>query len=70
MGNGEEATEFICTTHGDELRGWEMLEGKWVPGRGALRGEKKEWDKCNRIINKIYLKIKKAQTNLFTNYYL
>ena len=29
--------------------------GYWAKGD---KGEKKEWDNCNSIINKIYLKIK------------
>ena len=28
---------------------------KWVPGRGGKRG--RNWDNCNNINNKIYLKI-------------
>ena len=31
-----------------------MLEGMGVPGRGVQR--LKNWDNCNSIINKIYLK--------------
>ena len=66
MGNGE-AKEFICVTHGHELR-WGMMVG------GGYRvdenkGERK-WDNCNSIINKIYIKkevvIIKA-TTLLTN---
>ena len=46
IGN-EEAKEFICMTHGHELRRG-MLEG-------AIQG-RKNLDNCNSIINKIYLK--------------
>ena len=41
-------------THGYKLREG-MLEGVGVVGGGRQRGEK-EWDNCNSIINKIYLK--------------
>ena len=52
MGNGK-AKELICMTNGHELR----AGGCWrVQGRGGIKGRKK-WDNCNRIINKIYLKI-------------
>ena len=52
MGNVE-AKELICTTHGHELKrgecGWEGVCG--------VEGNKGgEWDNCNSIINKIYLK--------------
>ena len=40
-------------THGHELRGG-LLEGMGVPGGGVQRRE--NLDKCNSIINKIYLK--------------
>ena len=43
---------LICTTHGHELRG-EMLEGWGAGWRGVKRGN---WDNCNSIINKKYLK--------------
>ena len=54
MGNGE-AKELICMTHGHELREGEC----WCGGGGAgQRGikERKKWDNCNSIINKIYFK--------------
>ena len=37
IGNGE-AKEFICTTHGHELRG--DAEGKGVTGWGEIKGRK------------------------------
>ena len=48
VGNGT-AKELIYMTHGHELRG-----GMWVGGdvQGGIKG-----DKCNSIINNIYLKI-------------
>ena len=46
-----EAKELICPTHGHELRGRGLLEG-----RRAERGKGKNWDNCNNKINKIYLK--------------
>ena len=54
IGN-REAKELICTTHGHELSGG-LWEGMGVPGGVGPSG--KIWDKCNSIINKIYLKIK------------
>ena len=50
IGKGE-AKEFICMTHGHELQG-----GMWE-GRGCRMewSEGGTWDKCNSIINKIYL---------------
>ena len=58
IGNGE-AKELICTTHEHELRGkcWRESE-YWVEGN---KGEKKEWDNCKSIINKIHLKKIKKQ---------
>ena len=44
----------MCTTHGHELRGWEMLEVSVLQGGGAWR-EEKNWGNCNSVINKIYL---------------
>ena len=38
-----------------ELR-WGMLEGRGVQGGGGIKAE--NWENCNSIINKIYLKIK------------
>ena len=52
IGNGE-AKDLICTTHGHELRE-QMLEGGMVVEEKKGR---KNWDNCNSIINKIYLKI-------------
>ena len=53
IGNGE-AKELICMTHRHELR-WEGLpEERGVPGGGGQRG--RNWDNCNSIINKMYLK--------------
>ena len=57
-----EAKELICTTHGHELRGvgcgWE----------GSCRAEGNkgggEWNNCNSIINKIYLKMNKFIGNI------
>ena len=55
MGNGE-AKELICTTHGHELLGGRMLEGVGDgAGRKGIKG-RKNWDKCNSILNKIHLK--------------
>ena len=53
IGNGE-AKEFICMTHGHELR-WGSDGGREGTGRRGIKGRKK-WDNCNGIINKIYLK--------------
>ena len=55
MGN-EEAKEFICTTHGPELRGMNA-GGRGGAGQRAIKRRNK-WDNCNSIINKTYLKIK------------
>ena len=52
VGN-QEAKELICRTHGHELRG-RLLEGMGVGGRGGKKGG--NWDSCNSIINKMYLK--------------
>ena len=49
-----EFKELIRTTNGHELR-WGMLEGQAMQGRGRkIKGG--NWDNCNSIINKIYLK--------------
>ena len=58
-GNGE-AKELICMTHEHELSGGRCWTewGYWVE---EDKEEKKEWDNCNSIIIKIYLK--KEQTN-------
>ena len=57
MGNGE-AKELICMTHGHELRcrGWGQIAGG-ERGTGQ-RGDEGNWDNCNSITNKIYLKNK------------
>ena len=53
-----ESKELTCMTHEHELRGGgEMLEGEGVQGRGGIQ-EEKQWDNCNSIVNKIYLKLK------------
>ena len=54
----EEIKEFICKTHGHELRGVGNAGGRgsagwWGSGQRGIKGEK--WDNCNSIINKIYL---------------
>ena len=59
MRNGE-AKEFICTPHGHELIGEEMQDGGGAGQRG-IKG-RKNWDNCNSITNKIYLKIKQKKT--------
>ena len=52
----EEIKEFICKTHGHELRGVGNAGGRGVQGGGEWRGEKNgTTDYCNSIINKIYL---------------
>ena len=51
MGNGE-ANELICTNHGHELR-WENAGGRGGTGKRGIK-ERKKWDNCNSIINKIY----------------
>ena len=56
IGNGE-AKEFICMTHGHEIRG-RIMVGEGMQGGGGIK--EGEWDNCNSIINKIYLK-KKTQ---------
>ena len=53
IGN-REFKELICTTQGHELSGG-MLEGCGVQGRRERKGE--NWENCDSIINKIYLKI-------------
>ena len=59
MGDGE-AKDFICTTHGYELRrentgGWRRIKGR------------KKWDNCNSIINKIYFKKFKCMLFVLTD---
>ena len=51
IGN-RELKELTCTTHGHELREG-MLEGWGVQCGGGIN-----WENCNSIINKKYLKIK------------
>ena len=58
MGNGE-AKELICMTHGHELRRG-MLAGGGYRAEGNKR-EKKKWNNCNSIINKIYFKKREVQ---------
>ena len=53
--NGE-AKKLTCTTHRHELR-WENASGRSVTGQRGIK-ERKKWDNCNSIINKIYLKMK------------
>ena len=63
MGN-REAKELICMTHGYE-RSWGGGKSGW---EGVCRTEGNkggEWDNCNSIINKIYLKKK---LGLFRNW--
>ena len=47
IGNGE-AKKLICMTHGHELRGGLLLEGKGVPDGGGQMGNK--WNNCDNII--------------------
>ena len=56
MGDGK-AKELIRMTHGHELRWgnngeYRVERNKW---------EKKKWDNCNNIVNKIYLKNKMTE---------
>ena len=51
MGNGE-AKELICTTHGHEVR-WGNAGGLGGAGQRRVK-ERKNWDNCNSIINKIW----------------
>ena len=53
IGNGE-AKKFICLTHGHEL-GEGNAGGNGDSGWRRIK-ERKKWDNCNSIINKIYLK--------------
>ena len=53
-------------THGHELR-MGLLEGSGFPGGRRQRG--KNWDNCNSIINKIYLKKRKKQNTTLCIYY-
>ena len=52
IGNTE-VKELICTTHGHELR-WGDAGG--VGGAGWRGDRGGNWENCNSIINKIYLK--------------
>ena len=47
-----EAKEPICTTHGHELS-WGNDGGRGYAGGRGIK-ERKKWDNCNGIINKIY----------------
>ena len=49
----EKPKNLICTTHGHELKWGGMLVGGECRAEGN-KGRKK-WDKCNSIINKVYL---------------
>ena len=53
IGNGE-AKELMCTIHGHELR-WGNCWWEGSAGQKGING-RKQWDNCNSIINKIYLK--------------
>ena len=54
MGNGE-AKDLIYMTHGDELRVGENAGGRHDAWQRGIKG-KQNWDNCDSIINKIYLK--------------
>ena len=58
MGNGE-AKELICMTHGHELR-WGNAGRRGGTGWRGIK-ERKKWDNCNSIINKIYIFFKSPQ---------
>ena len=55
VGNGE-AKELTHTTHGHELRAGGIAGRKMGTRWRGAEGE--NWDNCNSIINKIYLKVK------------
>ena len=59
MGNVE-AKQFICMTHGHELKGWGNVGGRGYAGQRGIKGRK--CDNCNSIINKIFLKQTNQQT--------
>ena len=46
-------------THGCELRGWNA-GGRGSAGQKGIK-ERKEWDNCKSIINKMYLKKSKIE---------
>ena len=48
-----EVKEFICMTHGHELK-WGSAGGRGCTGWRGIKGGK--WDNCNGIISKIYFK--------------
>ena len=52
-------------THGHELR-WGECWREWRYQAEGDKVEKKEWDNCNSIINKIYLKKRNHKENTFT----
>ena len=56
MGNGE-AKELICMIHRHEVRGGGDAGRRGGAGWRGIKG-RKQWDNCNSIINKIYLKKK------------
>ena len=66
MGNGE-AQELICATHGHELKDGNA-GGRGSAGWRRIKGG--EWDNCNSIINKIYLKNKKLKNKIFQSFNL
>ena len=56
----------MCMTHGHGLREGMGHAGGGVQGRGE-KGEEQKWDRCNSIINKIYLKFLKNKTRKKVN---
>ena len=52
-----EAKEFICITHGHELKGRGDAGGRVCAGQRGIKEEK--WDNCNSIINKLYIFLKR-----------
>ena len=59
-----ETKELICMTHGHELREGNA-GGRGLHGGGEYR-EKKKWDNCNSIINKITF-LKQYLNHLYLN---
>ena len=53
-----EAKELIYMTHGHALQGGNV-GGRWCAGQRGVKGG--EWDNCNSIINKLYLKNQKKK---------
>ena len=62
MGNGE-AKELICMTHGHELR-WGNAGGRGGYRAEGNKGERKKWDNCNSLINKIFYILKNKSVHL------